>query len=94
MVEASNAAEAVDLMNLHRPLIILSGLLGTQAALFYSQLSGPPALVPTVVVVLVSSIDDPVPTEATGVLTKPFLLRAMLDELRREMRALAARRAV
>ena len=93
VVEASNAAEAVDLMNLHRPLVILTGLLGTQAAVFYSQLSIPPT-VPSVVIVLTSSIDDPVPKEATGVLTKPFLLRAMIDELRREVRALAARRAM
>jgi len=93
VIEASNASEAVDLMHLHRPLVILSGLLGPQAAHFYSQLSTPPT-VPSVVIVLASSVDDLVPTEATGVLTKPFLLRAMLDELRREVRAQAARRAV
>jgi CheY-like chemotaxis protein len=94
VVEATNASEAVDLMNLHRPLLVLSGLLGAQAALFYGQLSGPPALMPSVVIILTSSIDDPVPKEATGVLTKPFLLRAMLDVLRQEMRTLAARGAV
>jgi CheY-like chemotaxis protein len=94
VVEASNASEAVVLMNLHRPLVILSGLLGAEGALFHSQLSSVPTAVPSVVIVLTSSLDDPVPTDATGVLTKPFLLRAMLDELRREVRALAARGAV
>ena len=94
VIEASSASEAVDLMNLHRPLVILSGLLGAQAALFYSQLSNKLTAVPSVVIVLASSVDDPVPREATGVLTKPFLLRAMLDEMRREVRALAARGTV
>ena len=81
-------------MNLHRPLVILSGLLGAQAALFHSQLSNKLTAVPSVVIVLASSVDDPVPREATGVLTKPFLLRAMLDEMRRQVRALAARGTV
>jgi len=94
VIEASNASEAVDLINLHRPLVILSGLLGAQAALFYNQLSNTLTAVPSVLIVLASSVDDPVPREATGVLTKPFLLRAMLDEMRRGVRALAARGTV
>lgn len=93
VLEAANVSDAVDLLTRHHPVVILSGLRGAQAALFYDRLSDATELAPSVVVVLVSSIDDPVPADATGVLTKPFSLRAMLDELRREMRAVAARGA-
>jgi CheY-like chemotaxis protein len=93
VLEAATATEAVDMLDRHRPAAILSGLRGPQAALLYSRLASAPPAVPRVVIVLLSSNDDPVPSEATGVLTKPFSLRPMLDQLRREIRTPSAPRS-
>jgi CheY-like chemotaxis protein len=86
VLEASTASEAVELLTRYQPRVILSGLHGPQATFLYNRLGSPPSGARRAVIVLLSSIDDPVPREATGVLTKPFMLRSMLDELRREMR--------
>jgi CheY-like chemotaxis protein len=87
VLEASTATEAVEILNRYQPRVILSGLHGPQAKFLYSRLESPPSTARLGLIVLLSSIDDPVPREATGVLTKPFMLRSMLDELRREIRA-------
>jgi CheY-like chemotaxis protein len=92
VLEAATASDAVDMLDRHEPAAILSGLRGEQAALLYSRLASAPPAVPRVVIVLLSSNDDPVPSEATGVLTKPFSLRPMLDQLRRKFRAPPASR--
>lgn len=88
--EATTADEAVAALDLHQPEVILSGLRGTDAAVFFDALNGRTDGAPRVVMVLLSANDDPVPSIATGVMTKPFSLRPMLDELRREIRAAGA----
>jgi DNA-binding response OmpR family regulator len=85
--EATTADEAVAALDRHRPEVVLSGLRGADAAVLFNALSGTTGTSPRVVMVLLSANDDPVPSTATGVMTKPFSLRPMLDELRREIRA-------
>jgi DNA-binding NtrC family response regulator len=89
--EATSADEAVEALDRHRPDVVLSGLRGQQATALFDALSARRGGRPAVVMVLLSATDDPVPAAATGVLTKPFSLRPMLDELRREIRAASER---
>ena len=91
--EAASAAEALAALQQHRPQVVLSGLRGQDAAVLFEALSREGGAGPAVVMVLLSASDDPVPSRATGVLTKPFSLRPMLDELRREIRAATPRLA-
>ena len=84
--EATSADEAVLALARHRPDVVLSGLRGPQSDLFFAALSAS-GFGPSVVMVLLSATDDPVPAQATGVMTKPFSLRPLLEELRREIRA-------
>jgi DNA-binding response OmpR family regulator len=89
VLEASTASEAARLVERHQPHAILSGLQGRSAMAFYDSLAvvGPPR---RVMIVLTSGVDDPVPPEASAVMAKPFSLRPMLEELRRELRVAAA----
>jgi DNA-binding response OmpR family regulator len=88
--EATTAEEAVAALDRHQPEVLLSGLRGADAVALFDALSGRAGTAPRVVMVLLSASDDPVPPAATGVMTKPFSLRPMLDELRREIRAAGA----
>ena len=91
--EATTADEAVAALDRDRPEVVLSGLRGTEAAVLFDALSARGTTAPRVVMVLLSANDDPVPPVATGFMSKPFSLRPMLDELRREIRAAARSRA-
>jgi DNA-binding response OmpR family regulator len=88
--EATTADEAVAALDRHRPEVVLCGLRGADATVLFDALSETTGTAPRVVMVLLSASDDPVPSNATGVMTKPFSLRPMLDELRREIRAAGA----
>ena len=90
--EATSAEEAVDALALHRPHVVLSGLRGLQSDVLFGALATSGLGRPSVVMVLLSATDDPVPAQATGVMTKPFSLRPLLEELRREIRAADAKR--
>ena len=84
VLEATGPHDAADLIDRRGPRAVLSGLHGTGAAHLYSKLSATAAAVPTVLIVMQSaSDDDPLPYPPTAVLSKPFSLRTMLDELRR-----------
>lgn len=93
VVEATSAAEAADLIARRRPHALLSGLQGVDASRLYATLSGDPAIVPKIVIVMLSGGDESIPAQATGVLAKPFSLRPMVDELRRGLRSLPAESA-
>jgi DNA-binding response OmpR family regulator len=90
--EATSADEAVRALEHHRPDVVLSGLRGQQSDALFTALAANGFDGPSVVMVLLSATDDPVPVEATGVMTKPFSLRPLLEELRREIRAAGVRR--
>jgi DNA-binding NtrC family response regulator len=85
--EATTADEAVAALDRDQPEVLLSGLRGADAAVLFDALSARGPGAPRVIMVLLSANDDPVPPVATGVMSKPFSLRPMLDELRREIRA-------
>jgi DNA-binding NtrC family response regulator len=85
VVEATSAREASDLITARRPTAVLSGLQGDEARELYDCLSATAPGVPPVVIVMVSGGDETIPSQATGILAKPFSLRPMLDELRREL---------
>lgn len=91
--EAATGEEAVTALDRHLPEVVLSGLRGREASVFFDAISARAGGAPRVVMVLLSASDDAVPAVATGVLTKPFSLRPMLDELRREIRAAGAARS-
>jgi len=82
--EAASADEALRVLQEHQPEVVLSGLEGHDASRFLDALSTGHA--PRVILALLSAGDDPIPAVATGTMTKPFSLRPMLDELRRELR--------
>jgi DNA-binding response OmpR family regulator len=86
VIEAASAEQAAALIAMRRPHALLSGLQGVEAARLYETLSAAPAAAPPVVIVMLSGGDETIPAQATGVLAKPFSLRPMLDELRRELR--------
>jgi DNA-binding response OmpR family regulator len=90
--EATSADEAVLALERHRPDVVLSGLRGRQSDAFFTALAATGVGGPLVVMVLLSAAGDQVPALATGVMTKPFSLRLLLEELRREIRAAGARR--
>jgi len=85
--EATTADEAVAALDRDQPEVLVSGLRGADAAVLFDALSARGPGTPRVIMVLLSANDDPVPAVATGVMSKPFSLRPMLDELRREIRA-------
>jgi DNA-binding response OmpR family regulator len=93
VIEAASAQEAAEVIESRQPQAVLSGLHGLEASRFYEILAERVAN-PRIVIVMLSSGDESIPTQATGVLTKPFSLRPMLDELRRQLRVHAAERAV
>ena len=85
VVEASNADEAAGVVGRRRPQAVLSGLRGSEASRFFAIISDP-VDTPRIVIVMLSGNDETVPVRATAVLTKPFSLRPMLDELRQALR--------
>lgn len=89
VLEAGSGSQATDLVARHHPHVILSGLQGDDAAAFYHSIAGGgPAR--RVMIVLTSGVNDAIPPEATAVMAKPFSLRPMLEEVRRELRVAAA----
>lgn len=86
VAEAGSADEAASLIAERHPHAVLSGLQGFEAERLSRILSGTPAYTPPIVIVMLSGGDESIPTQATGVLAKPFSLRPMLDKLRRELR--------
>jgi DNA-binding response OmpR family regulator len=91
VLEATSAEEALEALERHRPQVVVTGLRGLESDRLFAALSVRQGDRPGVVMVLLSATDDPVPPGATGVMTKPFSLRPMLDELRREIRAATRR---
>jgi DNA-binding response OmpR family regulator len=89
VIEAGSADEAMQLLDLHHPDVVLSGLRAEQASRFYEELGERGGAAVPVLIALLSGLDDRVPALATGVLRKPFSLRPMLDELRRGLRVSA-----
>jgi DNA-binding NtrC family response regulator len=85
VVEANNADEAAALIGQRRPLAVLSGLRGSETSRLFEILSDP-VDAPRILIVMLSGNDEAVPVRATAVLTKPFSLRPMLDELRQALR--------
>lgn len=85
VVEANTADEAAALIGQRRPLAVLSGLRGSETARLFEILSDP-VEAPKILIVMLSGNDETVPVGATAVLTKPFSLRPMLDELRHALR--------
>jgi DNA-binding NtrC family response regulator len=85
VVEASNADEAAGVVGRRRPKAVLSGLRGSEASRFFAILSDP-VDAPRILIVMLSGNDETVPIRASAVLTKPFSLRPMLDELRQALR--------
>lgn len=83
--EASNADEAAELIRRRRPQAVLSGLRGSETSRLFEILSNP-VDAPRILIVMLSGNDEAVPIRATAVLTKPFSLRPMLDELRQALR--------
>jgi DNA-binding response OmpR family regulator len=92
VLEAASAAHAARLIEEHRPHVVMSGLLGHEAADFYAALSIA-AAPQRRMIILRSGIDDPVPAQATSVITKPFSLRPMLEQVRAALRSVATRTA-
>lgn len=86
VIEAGSAEQAATLIAERRPQAVLSGLQGVEAERLQTMLSDAATHTPPVVIVMLSAGDESIPAEATGVLAKPFSLRPMLDELRRELR--------
>ena len=86
VIEAGSAEQAATLIAERRPQAVLSGLQGVEADRLQMMLSDVATHTPPVVIVMLSGGDESIPAEATGVLAKPFSLRPMLDELRRELR--------
>ena len=86
VIEAASAEQAAKLIAERRPHVVLSGLQGVEAEHLHTILSDAATHTPPVMIVMLSGGDESIPAEATGVLAKPFSLRPMLDELRRELR--------
>jgi DNA-binding response OmpR family regulator len=86
VIEAASADEAARRIAERRPHAVLSGLQGDEAGRLHLRLSDPALPPPPIVIVMISGGDESIPAEVTGVLEKPFSLRPMLDELRRELR--------
>ena len=89
VVEAASADEAAELIRNRKPQAVLSGLTGAESARLQEILAADTVSVPRIVIAMLSGGEESIPSHATGVLTKPFSLRPMLDELRRELQAAA-----
>lgn len=89
VLEAGSGSQATDLVARHQPHVILSGLQGDDATAFYHSIAGGGSA-RRVMIVLTSGVNDAIPPEATAVMAKPFSLRPMLEELRRELRVAGA----
>jgi CheY-like chemotaxis protein len=89
VVEAASADEAADLIRTRKPQAVLSGLHGAESTRFQEILAADGISGPRIVIAMLSGGEESIPSHATGVLTKPFSLRPMLDELRRELQAAA-----
>jgi len=87
VLEVSTAAEAVEILERRQPRAVISGLHGLEAAMLHRHIAA--STIPSpVVIALISSPEDHVPAHVRTVLEKPFLLRTMLEELRRELKQL------